>query len=52
MKIVFTIIFLIMKILILFNNNLHGKHLHNNKLLIGLEARLHFLEISLKLKYF
>ena len=45
-KTVFTIIFLTMKILI-FNKNLH-----NNKLHIDLETQVHFLEISLKSKYF
>ena len=49
-KVVFTIIFLIMKILIV-NKNLHNKILHNNKLHNGLEIRVHFLEI-LKFKYF
>ena len=27
-------------------------HLHNNKLNNGLETRIHFLDISLKFKYF
>ena len=36
-----------MKILIIFNKN----H-HNNKLHKGLEIQVHFLEISLKFKYF
>ena len=51
-KIVFPIIFLIMKILIIFNQNLHNKNLHDNRLYNGLETQVHFLEISLKLKYF
>ena len=36
-----------MKILIIFNKNLHDNKPHN-----GLETRVHFLEISLKFKYF
>ena len=46
-KIVFTIIFLIMNILTIFNKNIHNNKLHN-----GLETWVHFLEISLKFKYF
>ena len=51
-KIIFTKIFLIMKILIISNKNLHNKNLHSNKLYNGLVTRVHFLEISLKFKYF
>ena len=40
-----------MKILIIFNKNLHNKNLHNNKFHNGLETQVHFLEI-LKFKYF
>ena len=42
-----------MKILIIFNKNIHNKNLHNNKLYNGLETQVHFPEISLKfLKYY
>ena len=41
-----------MKIITIFNKNLHNKNLHNNKLYNGLETRVHFLEISLKFKHF
>ena len=50
-KIVFTIISLIMKILI-FNKSLDNKNLHNNKLHNIQETQVHFLEMSLKFKYF
>ena len=50
-KFVSTIIFLIMKITVIFNKNLHNKNLPNDKLLNALETRVHFLEISLKFKY-
>ena len=36
----------------IFNKNLHNKNFHNNKLHNGLETQAHFLEISLKFKYF
>ena len=45
-------IFLIMKILLIFNKNLHNKNPRNNKLYNGLEIRVDFLETSLKFKYF
>ena len=41
-----------MKILLIFNKNLHNKNLHRNKLRNGLETRINFLEISLNFKYF
>ena len=41
-----------MKILIIFNKNLHNKNLHDNKLHNDLETQVHFLEISLKFEYF
>ena len=49
-KIVFTIIFLIQKILIIINTNLHNKNFHNNELHKGL-VTVHFLEVWLKFKY-
>ena len=49
-KTAFTII-LIMKILTIFNKNLHNKNLYNNKLHNGQETRVHLLEI-LKFQYF
>ena len=33
-----------MKIVIIFNKNLHNKNFHNNKLHNGMETQLHFLE--------
>ena len=41
-----------MKILLIFNKNLHNKNPRNNKLYNGLEIRVDFLETSLKFKYF
>ena len=51
-KFAFTIIFSIMKITVIFNKNLHNKNFPNDKLLNALKTRVHFLEISLKFKYF